>query len=731
MKLFAAENLVTLSVTDAVLPWDFKATEELTLQIRNVKEDRQNWYKTAATKHHFYTGLEGLNHNQRVSKENPPLYIHAFVADYDLKIPEERVNEAIKGMDIKPAWVERSLGGNVRLVWLLPRPYLIGDYAFCASLLDEAMAWLRLELLPGLDVGAFTAPTRLYCNGCEWRETGHGPIKAEAMQAFLVRCSKSYRFKPANDDQNIPLDVVEAELKKRYPSFNWPTDFTPETQGPSFWIPESVSPQSAILKSGGMISFAAHATKLFYSWSDILGADFTKQFATNAIAKATEDIWWDSKRFWRKINGVYTSLDKSELMIYFKVACKLGAKPDSSGLSPQDLALDHIYNHQRITSAVPFVFRPPGLTMFQGERKLNTYSGTPVQPAEGMQTWGPQGNFPFISALLDGLFSPPEQLPHFLASFKHYYASAFFQVPAPGQNTFLMGGAGTGKTLLNREIVGVSVGGYADASDFLVDGSQFNSHLMRIPHWCLDDDAPSTSPHAQTRMNAVLKKVVANQQFFSNQKFEVAGMVEWMGRIGITTNLDFVSSRIVGPMDNSSLDKTNIFRVAAESEFKFPCRTEIAKILNRERAYFLRWLLDWEPPDTVLRDARFGFKSYQETTLLDQTHQSSNIAPFKEVLLEALSVWFGEHGEESFWCGTVTQLVRLIMSNPFNDFVLRSMRLEQTNRYLEHIQREGLIRCTVETGASKTRVWRFYRPESVAEVPETQQPPASTGDFAK
>jgi hypothetical protein len=703
---FAVENLTTPSLQPSD-PWAFKSTEEITAQIRGDKSDRQRWYQNPSTRHNFYTAIEAVSATQRVSKDNPPQSIHGFVADYDIQIPAERIAEAIKVMEIKPTYFETSLGGNFRLVWVLDVPLPVCDRAFCTFILQEAHDWLRLGLLPGLDRPAFEETSRLYCNGCQWEQL-NPPVPANVAQSFFVECGKKFRFK-AGDDEGVPLDLVEKALKERYPAFNWPGPFDLDTQGPSFWIAGSVSPQSAILKLGGLFTFAAHAAKPFYSWTDLLGKEFTDKFQADAIAKATEDIWWDSKQFWRRKSGVYVALEKAELLNYFKVSCRLSAKPGQGGISQQEAALEHLFNHQCVTGAAPFVLRRSGLIMFDGERKLNTYSGTPVPPAEGTQSWGGQGNFPFLSRWLDLLFNPPTQLPFWLAGFKHFYQSALNYDPRPGQNFFLMGGAGIGKTLCNRQVVGNAVGGYVDASDYLVAGSTFNSHLMKRAHWVLDDDSPSGSQQSVNRTHMMFKKVAANQQFLCNTKFQNAVMVEWMGRIGCTTNLDFISSRIVGPLDNSSLDKTCLFRCQSTSQIVFPDRGELSRTISVELPFLLRWLLDWEPPAEVERDARYGYKAYQEKALLDQTYQSSPTASFKEVLVEFLAVHFRDNPDGKFWEGTVSSLLRAVLATQGNDLVLKSLRLDQISRFLEQIQREGSIRGEVNQGAHNSRIWRFYR----------------------
>jgi len=707
---FAAENLVTRTVAPGD-PWDFQPLETITAQIRGDKEARQDWYQNTATKHNFYTGLEGHIPNQRVGKENPPRLIHAFAADYDIKVPADRIAEAIKVMEIKPTYFETSLGGNFRLVWLLETSIPVESRDFCTFILQRAHDWLRLGLLPGLDKKAFEETSRLYANGCSWEPTGEPPIPSAVSQAFFVEAGKAFRFTAGDDDQ-VPLDLVEKALREKYPTFDWPGSFDKDSQGPSFWIPESVSPQSAIVKAGGLFTFSAHATKPFYSWTDLLGPGFTSKIQSDSIAKATADIHWDSKSFWRRINGTYAPLAAPELTSYFKVSCRLATKAGQSGISPMEAAFDHIYNHQRVVGAAPFIFRPSGVILYNKERKLNTYTGEAVKPAAETQLWGPKGNFPFFSTLLDCFFATEEQLAHFLAWFKHFYGCALNLDPQPGQNLFLLGGAGIGKTFVNREVIGYAVGGFADASEFIINGSPFNSEYLSVPHWSIDDDSPSSSLQAQSRVQAMFKKVAANQQFMRNAKYEKGCMVPWDGRIGCTTNLDFVSSRIIGPLDNSSLDKTNLFRCHAISKIKFPSRNELIKLRDAEMPYLLRWLVDYVPPDRVVPDPRYGYEAFHEKTLLDRNQQGSHSASFKELMIEFLMQWFQENPGEDFFEGTVTTLLRSLMATNCNELIMRSIRPEQVSRFLEQIQREGSFKTEDHPGPHNIRIWKFYRHDS-------------------
>lgn len=723
MPLFALENLTKQTVAECA-PWEFKA-ELPSEKVRSDKAERQRWHKSPATVWNYYTGFEGHAANQRLSKENPPRLLHAFTPEFDLPITIERVNEAIASWKIKPAYVERSLGGNLRLVFLLPRTLAVDSTDFATFLLERAVDWLALNMLPGLDQPAFVDPMRLLCNGANWTCTGYGPIPEEALQAFFVESARKFRFTPL-ESAVIPLDLVEKTLKEKFPGFTWPGPFEPESSGPSFWVPGSQSSNSAILKPDGFLTFSAHATKPFYNWSDLLGPEFVKGVKDTAIAKATMDIWHDGKKFFRKKNGVYVGIEKDEVLNHLQVDCGITKKI-------LDETLSHIYNHNYIESAGPFLFRPPGLMLYAGKRRLNTASTQVVQPATGSQTWGGTGNFSFISAVLDNLFTTEVQRNHFLAWWQYFYNAGLHFLPTPGQALFILGGVATGKTFTSRELVGRSVGGYCDASGYILRGSEFQSHLFESALWVMDDDTISDSPQAAQNVQSMLKKSVANTSFLSNRKFQVSGMLDWMGRIVCTANVDYLSSRILAPLDQSSMDKVSVFRAEAVSKLKFPSRHEIEKLTTAQLPFFLRWLSEWNPPDYIERDSRFGYKSYHDSSLMSMAGQSSRGASFKELLMQTMQEFFQREPTATEWRGNTVALVQMLHFNPLNEAVIRTFRLDQVARYLETIQHEGSMQCRTENGPLNTRIWVFPRltVEPSAEPPQQLAEPATPSPFVK
>lgn len=697
------------------------------MQIRGNKEDRQNWATSVSTVHQFYTGVEPLNPNLRVNRENnPPLFVNAFVADFDLPITDERAAEVIKTMPIKPTYTERSLGGNLRLVWILASPIRLDSYEFCAFLYERAIKFLSLDLLPGLDEPAFKSPTRLYCNGGVWKATGHKPVAHTLTQSFLVDSAKKFHW-PEKEETTIPLDIVYAELLKKYPAMSWPSDFSVDTKGPSFWAEGSTSSNSALVKPGGMFSFAAHAGKPFTPWDSplLLGVEFCKNFKNESITAATTGIFFDSRKFWMKFEdpesgNAYQPMEATELATHLEVECRLSIKPGPGGTPSQyKVALNHIQKRNRVKAALPFAFHRPGPMRYNGDRVLNIYNAQCIQPAEGDEHyWGPKGTFPDLSRFLDGFFSSPEQLWHWFAWWMYLYKACLNFEPLSGQNVFLFGKPGRGKTMLSRMFVGGSVGGFADASDFLIKDSTFNAHLFKHVVWCVDDETPSNTDASLQRFMTLLKKFAANSDFLYNEKFLTSSMLHWGGRIIITANLDFISSRALSGMDNNSLDKTHLFKCSPDVNFKFPDRLTWAKIVAAQLPCLLKWgITHFKVPDYVKVDERFGYEAHHEQSLLDQGYQTSRAAGFKECLIKTLTRYFLETPGAEHFEGTAVEILQMMKLETGD--ILKA-NVDTVNRSMDAMLKENSLEVTVFTSEKHNlRMFRFknFMPKASAPTP--------------
>jgi hypothetical protein len=365
--------------------------------------------------------------------------------------------------------------------------------------------------------------------------------------------------------------------------------------------------------------------------------------------------------------------------------------------------------------------RRPGLLRFNGASYLNLYRQNPLEPALGSPTWGGRGEFPFISGVLDTKYDAVS-LAYLLTWSQYSYQCAYNWAPEPGLSLVISGAPSSGKTLFSREIFAPLMGGLADAVQFIIGGSQFNSQMFEQPVWVLDDDIVGNMPGMRTRVMALIKKMVSNSEFMCNEKFMKQCMLAWAGRIIITTNLDTVSLRILSALDMTNLDRTMLI-MCKPDPFPFPTRPEIRKIVAQELPYFAKFLLEYKVPDCVEKaaDTRWGgYAPYHNAELLKLTQQSSGVSAFKELMFEVMAGHFNANPEATEFRETAVRITRLLEGLGVR------YKGEQVTRLLETVRLDPTFNCTTDTGLGDIRTWIFQRPEFLAPpAPVTIQPPPS------
>src|SRR5947208_760778 len=97
---FAIPNLVSTSVEPCV-PWTFSQPVPDEVKGKEGKKVRDRWISNPNTRHQVYSAFEGVNSGARVSEPkngdegNPPLKLHAFVADIDAPVSEDELAAGI------------------------------------------------------------------------------------------------------------------------------------------------------------------------------------------------------------------------------------------------------------------------------------------------------------------------------------------------------------------------------------------------------------------------------------------------------------------------------------------------------------------------------------------------------------------------------------------------------------------------------------------------------------
>ncbi len=704
-------NLSSLALVQGCAPWEFVPAAPLPDEIRSDKKLRDAWINHPATLHYVYTLNEGINPGLRISKTNNPVHCaHGLAADYDAPQDEATVLKFAAAMPIPPNWIERTLSGHWRFVWLFESLIKFPSFAFGQHFMakfpefafDPAMGMI------GFDEGAWGAPERMFTNGCDWRPLNPNKIPATITQGWLVQASRTFKFNDSSFGISIPLDVVKVALEKQFPSFaQWPGDFALDAQGPTFWVPESQSPKSAIVRETGMQTFSDHATKAFYPWIELLGAAFCKQYETEACGRAVAGIFYDGKHYFKKNGDMpWRGFDRTDISLHLRVSRGVSPKSDKAGISEIDKCLTYIQDYQRVEGAAPFIFRPQGLVTINGAQCLNISTTPVLTPAVTTAYWGPLGQFPLLSNFLGVFFSSPEQLDYMLSWLSVYYRSGYYFQPTSGQAVFLAGPTGVGKTFFNTAVVGTLMGGFADASDYLLGRDTFGSELFEKPLWTVDDSVSSADQRTHRVFSEMVKRSAANSTFRYHAKFRVAQMVEWLGRIMISLNCDEESIRKLPDLDISIKDKLMLFRTA-DKTIVFPDRSELKKIVDRELPFFARYLLDWVIPEHCKGTSRYGVAPYHEASLVESARLSSRTAGFAEILEDWKEDYFTktQKGATS-WEGTSYQLHKEILMDPSADAAMRHFTVDAVGRHLSALKNKGAhIECLSK---GDSRIWRIF-----------------------
>jgi hypothetical protein len=605
--------------------------------------------------HCFYSGLEGLIQSARIdSKNNPAVFLHWFVADYDGQIDQHMRDTVLdRCCDFKPQYLCRTFSGGARLLWKLETPFPLHRNDLTAKFMRHVKKKLKLsKILVGLDAEAFEDPCKYYEAGTDWVHLSGDVIPASFIMQWAIESTHNYAWNKLGDP--LPIDRVAAEVEKQYPG-RWQGEFSIGIRGLRFWDSSADNQSAAVIRESGMQCFTGG--QAFVPWSAILGRQFVAQFEADRVGGAVAEVYFDGREYWTSLpNKQWQAYNKSDIALHLKVERGLSAAvPRGSSYSEVDQALHRIQKQQYIACAAPLVHRPKGIVYLNGFRVLNTSSVEMFQPLEDSQV-DPSRDFPWLCSYFQTLFDPVEQLDYFYAWLRRWYSSALDGRMLPGQASFFAGVPNTGKTLLSTGILSRIFGGHIDASSFLSGEDNFNSHLFNSAVWAVDDVVPLTDTKTHLRFSALIKKMAANRTFSVREKYRVDKLIEWNGRVVVTCNTDPESIRILPDVDLSNRDKINLFRVADRDTFTFP--RNVADLIQTELPFFLRWLLNWTPPDHVLGDSRYGVQTYCEASLFEAARHSSSAYSFLEVLLK-----FFEGQVSDVWTGSATELLSAMLND--------------------------------------------------------------------
>ena len=634
--------------------------------IPSFKDDRdgyKRWMSEPTSMVPLFSLIEGDNPGQRVSSANEADLVYGIITDYDVEAEDSEIAPGLARIPARfPcfAW-NRTRRGGIRMIWRFERPiFYYGSHTY-KEFLKRAKRELNLNVIfPGLDEKAYFQADQVYVSGDKWTVNKDAFIGNETLHTWLFDVLK--KTKDFDKEMEIPLDIVAAEVEKQFPG-RWSGKFEEGARGVRFWDMTADNPTAALVRKTGMTAFTGD--RGFLPWAEILGRAFTSKYQEDRIGKAVAEMYCDEvKNYYRELpNGSWDLCEATHARRHLKGTYHLSSRAsDGAALSEVDLVLHHLEMYRRVEGALPFPHRPEQIVTWEGKKYLNNAQCKLVKPCAEKVDPAFGKSFPFIAGYMRNLWINDTTLEVILAWLKIYYESCYLGKPARGHALFIAGPPNTGKTFFSRVILGTIFGGCADARSYFVEGSRFNSSMFDHSVWSLDDSTILGDHKAYQKFSGLIKACVANPSMSYEKKFGYSGSCSFTGRFVCTLNDDPVSLGILPDTDQSLLDKVILVRTGTKIASLAGSVSANQAAVDAELPQFLRWLVDWELPDTIVRDERFGMKSFHDSVLLEEAISASDSVG----VLEMIEMWiekFTPLKAGDPWKGNTSELLKSLKND--------------------------------------------------------------------
>jgi hypothetical protein len=657
MLLFTTQNLVSEQFSEGA-PWDWEPDAMELLRVRAMtKIARRNYLTQANTKWNVYSCFRGIVGNRHVSADNPPAGIRAFAADFDAQLSPEAAIQCMAEQphNLMPNWLEVTLGGKLRAIWLFEQEFNCASMAHADAMSAEVAKLVKAErLLPAYDKASVRS-TMAWSNGGVWYELeGTHPLSATILHGLACDAAKKVDFGRAE----IDIARIGEEVARRYPN-RWVGDFSLDSVGVRFWDPAADNPRGAMVKPTGCYCLTGGQT--FVSWDEIFGSGWVREHRAAQFGEAAQEVYFDGKKYWRKIGEPFAECERNDIMLYFASRGLTRTARRGENVSEAENVLLHVQNQNRVEGAIPLIFRPPGMQLLNGSRMLNISTLKALPPAVGAAT---EVEFPWIWDFLHQLIPNRHARHTWLAWMLRTYKGALDIRPTVGQALFLCGPKSNGKSLFCTRIISALLGGkMANPYDYLMKATMFNDDLFGSAVLAInDEDAPRTEREKEIFLQRV-KSMVVNQRHQFHAKFGKRIDIEWVGgRLVVTLNDDPKSMGMLPEVNSNTEDKV-IFIKTEKYNKMWPEQYDLEATIAKELPFFARWLLDSFVPDEgiLAPGTRAGIHSFHDPLLVEMSKQQESAYELRELLV----TWFKtgaywQDGAQKGWSGSPTELFSII-----------------------------------------------------------------------
>lgn len=662
MKLFSLQNLVghIVQITD-----DTTLSTLQNPRPAGMSKERYNeWCREPLTRSHFISAWEGLSPTGRVAGTNPARKLHGIVADYDNPNAISKIQALSTSTKHLPTWVISSFTpGKCRLIWPFEDEVLVTNPDITDAFLQELDKRIKIsDALPGFDKASWKE-SQYFEMGTNWQQiNGATPIPS----ALLSECMLNGGLKAKIEvgDVDIPLDILEAEINKRWPG-RWSGPFQEGAVGPLFWIDPFINHRSAVVRANGMVCYSDRAPSNFMPWRAIFGDKFVEKYETERVARFADMFYFDGNNYWTDYcsPGYWKCFNRTDAQLHLKIANCSPKIPKGRQSSEIEDVLVHIQRNRYVTAAVPMLFQDETIVNYNGNDYLNISSKVAMEPANS----GDPKMFPWIFDFIhNGLDGDQDGIPakeYFIGWLKRFWLTSHLKNPQPGQSVILAGEAHTGKTFFSKCVIGVAMGGSITAEDILLQRTKFNRNAAYNALWRCDDAIAEGDQKTKQILANSLKQMAANPTVVYQPKFVDATELPFRGRVLLTCNTDPESLRILPYLDGTIKDKLMLFRMAAgyQPHF-FDTNSENEARALRELPYFLRWLMDYPVlPEVIDKgNPRFEIKSFHHKTLVAEASREQPESLMSELIHLAMVNQRGGCKKNEHLDLTATELARAI-----------------------------------------------------------------------
>ena len=582
-------------------------------------------------------------------------------------------------------------------------PEVLGK--FLGILLKE----LKLKsLLPGLDEGAWANPHTPFELGTNWRQPWGDARLASSLTTTAIH-DASAKAKWKSDDPEIPLEAIAAEVERRFPG-RWAGPFVEGTRGVRFWDAKADNPTGCTIRATGVQAWTGEAA--FLPWSRVLGAEFVASYRQNRISGAVDGCFYDGQSYWqRDAEGIWQAFSGAQMERRLGTEHGLSSESRRGARSECAHAMSFVENARRVDGAFPCLFLTDTVVRDRTDKFLNI-SRIKVCPGAGQaRGWG--DGFPFIAQYLEGLFDA-QQRGVLLSWIAHFYNSARRGAPKKGHALFIAGDVGAGKTLLSQQLIGNLMGGFAEATGYILGETTFNEGLFHKPIWTVDDASLSCDAKRHATYSAAVKKFVANPYQTFHPKFRKAVTFRYNGRLIITLNSDATSITMLPEIETSIRDKLVILKAARPGTSFADVESRIAA----ELPAFADFVSGWTTPDWLRKNPaecdRFGHDSWHHPELLEAASDASPSASLRD-LLDRWRVFYFRTNSEAKWFGNAVELVSMLDDcEPIKAQIPRVGNRDQyIKRQLNHIVEQQMVPWVARHRTEHKRGFVITRPDDL------------------